>query len=89
MSEAQAASAEAAAAPAAPVKNTRTFVGRIVSDKRAMTRAQTYRKIEQAVWKQALPMITPPDLSLKHRLEVLRHEHERVLTRLIEKAKLV
>ena len=37
MSEAQAASAEAAAAPAAPVKNTRTFVGRIVSDKRSKT----------------------------------------------------
>ena len=58
----------------------------IVERERKLTRAQTYRKIEQAVWKQALPMITPPDLSLKHRLEVLRHEHERVLTRLIEKA---
>ena len=58
----------------------------IVEREHKLTRAQTYRKIEQAVWKQALPMITPPDLSLKSRLEVLRHEHERVLSRLIEKA---
>ncbi len=58
----------------------------IVEREHKLTRAQTYRKIEQAVWKQALPMITPPDLSLKHRLEVLRHEHERLLSRLIEKA---
>ena len=58
----------------------------IVEREHKLTRAQAYRKIEQAVWKQALPMITPPGLSLKHRLEVLRHEHERVLSRLIEKA---
>jgi CHAD domain-containing protein len=58
----------------------------IVEREHKLTRAQTYRKIEQAVWKQALPMITPPGLSLKHRLEVLRHEHERLLSRLIEKA---
>jgi hypothetical protein len=58
----------------------------IVEREHKLTRAQTYRKIEQAVWKQALPMITSPGLSLKHRLEVLRHEHERVLSRLIEKA---
>ncbi|MCS6264032.1 MAG: CHAD domain-containing protein [Nitrospira sp.] len=58
----------------------------IVGREHKLTRAQAYRKIEQAVWKQALPLITSPGLSLKHRLEVLRHEHERVLSRLIEKA---
>ena len=36
----------------------------IVEREHKLTRAQTYRKIEQAVWKQALPMITPPGLSL-------------------------
>ena len=35
--EASQATTETAAAPAAPVKNTRTFVGRVVSDKRAKT----------------------------------------------------
>ncbi|CBK42123.1 conserved protein of unknown function, contains CHAD domain [Nitrospira defluvii] len=51
-----------------------------------LTRAQAYHKIEQVVWKQALPLITPASLSLKRRLEVLRHEHERVLSQLIKKA---
>ncbi len=37
MSEVQQATAAEAAAPAAPVKNTRTFVGRVVSDKRTKT----------------------------------------------------
>lgn len=37
MSEVQQAAASETTAPAAPVKNTRTFVGRVVSDKRAKT----------------------------------------------------
>jgi small subunit ribosomal protein S17 len=37
VSEAQVEATTPAAAPAAPAKNTRTFVGRVVSDKRAKT----------------------------------------------------
>ncbi|MCI1278784.1 MAG: CHAD domain-containing protein [Nitrospira sp.] len=51
-----------------------------------LVRAQAYHKIEQVVWKQAIPLITPAGLSLKRRLEVLRHEHERALSQLLEKA---
>ncbi len=58
----------------------------ITERERKLNRTQTYRKIEQAVWKQALPTISPSGLSLTPRLELLRHEHERLLSRLIEKA---
>ena len=58
----------------------------IAAREQKLSRTQAYRKIEQAIWKQALPTIASHGFSLKHRLEVLRHEHERVLTRLIEKA---
>lgn len=51
-----------------------------------LNRAQTYGRIEQAVWKQSLPKIASSGLSRRHRLEVLRHEHERLLSRLIGKA---
>jgi len=58
----------------------------IAAREQKLNRTQAYRKIEQAIWKQALPTIASHGFSLKHRLEVLRHEHERVLSRLIEKA---
>jgi len=58
----------------------------IVKRERKLSRTQAYHKIEQAVWKQALPTIAPPSRSLRGRLEVLRHEHERRLERLIKAA---
>lgn len=58
----------------------------IVQREQQLTLTQAYYKIEQAVWKQALPVIVPPGLSLKNRLELLRHEHEQALSVLIEKA---
>jgi hypothetical protein len=48
--------------------------------------AQAYRQIEQAVWKHALPTLTHLNYSLRNRLEVLRHAHEKNLTGLMEAA---
>lgn len=70
-------------APESDIAAVDVWIGRW---KQKLNRTQAYRKIEQAVWKHALPTIAPSNLSLKSRLEVLRHEHEQALSRLIEKA---
>lgn len=58
----------------------------IIQREQKLSRTQAYYKIEQAVWKQALPTIAPPNRSLSGRLEILCHEHERRLERLIKAA---
>lgn len=48
--------------------------------------AQAYQQIEQALWKHALPTLTHLNHSLRNRLDVLRHAHEKNLSCLIEAA---
>ena len=48
--------------------------------------AEAYRQIEQAVWKHALPSSTQLNHSVKDKLEVLRHVHEKNLACLISAA---
>jgi CHAD domain-containing protein len=48
--------------------------------------AHAYQQIEQAVWKHALPTLTHLNHSLRNRLEILRHAHEKNLTGLMEAA---
>ena len=58
----------------------------IIKREQKLSRTQAYYKIEQAVWKQALPTIAFPNRSLSARFETLCHEHERRLERLIQAA---
>ena len=102
MSEAQAASAEAAAAPAAPVKNTRTFVGRIVSDKRAKTvTVLIERRVKHPIYDKIMMRSSKyhahdekGEYKMGDMVEIaegrpISKTKSWVVTRLIEKAKLV
>jgi CHAD domain-containing protein len=59
---------------------------RLMKKSRKLTRTETYRTIEQVVWKQALPRITSPGQSLRDRLDELRQEHECLLKQLVKAA---
>lgn len=68
-------------APKAEVKAVQAWV---LEKDRQLRCTQVYRKIEQAVWKHALPTITQGGLSLHSRLEVFRDAHLHDLERRIE-----
>ncbi len=70
-------------APRADVDALDAWIGK---GEQKLRRTQTYRKIEQAVWKHALPTSTHLNRSLKDRLEVLRHVHGKNLECLIAAA---
>ena len=63
-----------------------TVEARIVKREQNLSHTRAYDKIEQVVWKQALPAIPSLGHSLTGRLDHLRHEHERRLNRLINAA---
>jgi len=58
----------------------------IAKKEHKLRHGQAYQQIEQAVWKHALPAISHLNHSLKNKLEVLRHRHEKNLACLIEAA---
>lgn len=58
----------------------------IVKREQKLNHIQAYGKLEQVVWKQALPTISSQGHSLTGRLDVLREEQERRLSRLIKAA---
>ncbi len=70
----------------APAADVAALDLRIVAKQQHLTRTQAYRKIEQAVWKHALPTLTHLNRSLRDRLEVLRHVHGEHLKCLIATA---
>lgn len=59
-----------------------TVEARIVKREQKLICTRAYDKIEQVVWKQALPAIPSLGHSLTGRLDFLRHEHERRLNSL-------
>jgi len=70
----------------APHKDVAWVEERISHHTTKLIRTEAYRKIEQVVWKQALPAIASPGHSFSRRLDELRHEHECRLKRLIAAA---
>lgn len=70
----------------APHKDLAWVEERISRKTSKLIRTEAYHKIEQVVWKQALPGIASPAHSFSRRLDELRHEHERRLKRLIAAA---
>ncbi|MCC2643638.1 MAG: uncharacterized protein K0S45_4051, partial [Nitrospira sp.] len=70
----------------APQAEMRAVQAWIAKNDQKLRRKQTYRQIEQAVWKHAFPTIAQDGLSLHGRLELLRHVHLHDLERMMEAA---
>lgn len=60
--------------------------GWIVTRDEKLRHTQVYHKIEQALWKHAIPTHTHLNYSSNQRLELLRHRHEKKLAGLISAA---